>query len=204
MKICGITRPEDARLACDLGADAIGVILVPRSKRCVDLDAARRVRDAVDGLAALVMLVADAEAETIERAVDAVDPDLIQFHGSESPEACARHGRPWLKALSHSVFEAEAGRYAGARGLVVDSHPPGALGGTGQTFDWTGFPGNIGGSLLLAGGLTPDNVGRAIEAARPYGVDVASGVESAPGIKDAALLERFFREVRRVDCSDKA
>ncbi|MDX1569258.1 MAG: phosphoribosylanthranilate isomerase [Xanthomonadales bacterium] len=198
VKVCGVTRPEDARLAVELGADAVGIIMAERSPRCVARDTAMAVRAAVDGLTALVVLFADPAEAQVHDVVDWLRPDLIQFHGSESPDYCAAFGRPYIKALSYR----EADRwhaYGGARAIIIDSHAPGGAGGTGRSFDWKGFPSDSDRPLLLAGGLGPSNVAQAIALARPYGVDVSSGLERAPGIKDERKMQEFFSEVRRAE-----
>lgn len=204
IKICGVTRPSDAALACGLGVDAIGIVFARRSRRRVTLAQARAVREAVDGLTALVALFVDQPSSEVREVIDAVRPDFLQFHGAESPSYCEQFAWPFLRALSHTEARERAPAFAAARGLVIDSHAPGELGGSGQPFDWFTFPMDIGSPVLLAGGLKPENVARAIRTTRPYGVDVASGVETAPGIKDAELLARFCNEVSRVDSHAEA
>lgn len=202
VKICGITRREDALLACALGADAVGVVLAAESPRRIGEDDARAVRETVRGLTTLVALFRNADAPEIEAVLGWLQPDLLQFHGDETPEFCARFGLPFLRALSHERAQAELARFSEARAIIVDSHPPGAAGGTGRSFDWSRFPSDSDTPLLLAGGLSAGNVATAIRLARPYGVDVSSGLESAPGIKDRRLMKTFFDEVRRAGCGE--
>ena len=198
VKVCGVTRPADARRAVELGADAVGMIMTDKSPRCVDLETALALRRAVDGFTALVALLFDPSERQVRTVIDRVGPDLVQFHGSEAPAFCGAFDFPYIKALSYR----EADRwpaYGSARAIIIDSHVPGAAGGTGQAFDWKRFPSDSERPLLLAGGLGPSNVAQAIAQARPYGVDVSSGLESSPGIKDERKMQEFFSEVRRAE-----
>lgn len=200
IKICGVTRAADALLAAELGADAIGLVFVPRSPRCVPLERAREIARLGQGFEHRVGLFLDPDPAEVERVLEAVALDLLQFHGNESEDFCARFGLPYLKAISAAeALDDLSDRFPSALALVIDSHALGQLGGTGEAFDWSRFPGDSERRLILAGGLTPDNVGAAISATRPYAVDVSSGVESAPGIKDPDRMEAFFEEVRHAD-----
>ena len=200
IKVCGVTRPEDARFCAAAGVDAVGVIMVERSRRKVGIDAAQAIREEVDGLTALVLLVADPDPEWLRNALNHLRPDMIQFHGQETAEYCDAFGAPYLKALSWRAFSGDdLGRYRNARGFVVDSHDPGELGGTGKVFDWKHYPSDSKRPVLLAGGLSPENVFMAVRQARPYGVDVASGVETQPGTKSREAIIRFMQEVQRAD-----
>lgn len=205
VKICGVTRIEDARLACELGADAIGLILTPSSRRCVTLQRARAVRAALPAFVDAVILVHDLPADVVHAAVRDVRPDLVQFHGREDARFCESFGCRYVKAVGMDGevdVHALAAAHPHAVGFVLDGHPPGEQGGRGKTFDWSRVPRDLGRPVLLAGGLNPDNVGAAIRAVRPYAVDLASGVESAPGIKDAAKLRAFFAAVRAADAAE--
>jgi phosphoribosylanthranilate isomerase len=204
VKFCGITREQDAHAAVALGVDAIGLVLTPRSKRRLDLGAARALRAVVPPLVSTVALFMDDEPRWIAEAVSVIHPDLLQFHGSESAVECARYGCRYLKAIgmADAVDPLEAiAAHASAAGFLLDSHAAGEQGGSGRAFDWTRVPAGLNRPLILAGGLTCDNVGSAIRAVRPYAVDVSSGIESSPGIKDAEKMRRFIEEVERA-CSE--
>lgn len=200
VKFCGITRAEDACRAVALGVDAIGLVFVPRSRRCVDVDAALAIVEAVPAFVATVGLFMDAQRADVERVLAGVPLDLLQFHGEESPDYCESFARPYLKALAMGEgidAVASASRYAGARGVLLDAHRSGEQGGTGQRFDWSRIPPQLAPRIVLAGGLAPDNVAAAIASVRPFAVDVSSGIESAPGIKCPARMQAFMNEVER-------
>jgi phosphoribosylanthranilate isomerase len=200
IKFCGITRPADAEAAVRLGADAIGLVLVPASARFIELAPAVIIRRRLPAFVQAVALFLDAPAEAVKRAVGELQPDLLQFHGNEGPEFCASFGRPYLRAVPMQGAIDLAGwerRFAGAAGLLLDAHAAGELGGQGRTFEWGAIRATR--PFVLAGGLTPDNVGAAIRAARPHAVDVSSGIEQAPGVKDEAKMRRFIEEVRNAD-----
>lgn len=200
VKFCGITRPADAEAAVRLGADAIGLVLVPASPRFLELAPAAIIRRHLPAFVQAVALFLDAPAETVKRAVGELQPDLLQFHGNESAEFCASFGRPYLRAVPMQGKVDLAGwerRFAGAAALLLDAHAAGELGGQGRAFDWGAIRATR--PFVLAGGLTPNNVGAAIRAARPYAVDVSSGIEQAPGVKDEAKMRRFIEEVRKAD-----
>jgi phosphoribosylanthranilate isomerase len=202
VKICGITRLEDALAAAAAGADAIGLVFVNASPRRVDPAQARVIVAGLPPFIKVVGLFADAPAEQVRAVLGQAALDLIQFHGRETPEFCRSFGRPYLKAVRMDASadpRTEAGRYTDAAGLLLDSYHPQLAGGTGETFDWARVPRELGRPLILAGGLTPDNVGAAVAAVRPYAVDVSSGVESAKGIKDAARVMAFVRAVAIAD-----
>ena len=200
VKICGLTRPRDVDAAVDAGADALGFVFTPRSKRCLDMAAARELVARVPAFVCRVGLFMDQEAADIERVLDSVPLSLLQFHGGESGTFCRQFGLPYVKALSHAVAGTAAGsaEYRDAAALLLDSHEPGAPGGTGKTFDWDSIPA-LPRPLVLAGGLTPGNVRRAIERVRPWAVDVSSGVEESPGVKCAARMNEFIKEAKRED-----
>jgi len=202
VKICGITRVEDARAAVDAGADAIGLVFYPPSPRYVELAEAAAIAAVLPPFVTTVGLFVNADAEAITEAVSACGIDLLQFHGNECPDYCSTHGRPWIRALRMKDdidLVAEAQRFAGARGLLLDAFRPGVPGGTGETFDWARIPVEMAGRIVLAGGLTPDNVEQAVRQVRPFAVDVSGGVEREPGIKDAEKIARFVQAVRRGD-----
>lgn len=202
IKFCGFTRVEDVHEAVALGVDAIGLIFAPRSARRVDVAAARRLRAAVPPFVATVALVMDAEDAELRAIVQTVKPTLLQFHGSEAPADCGRWGLPYVKAVPMAIPEGAAiyaARYADATGFIFDSHAAGETGGSGRSFDWSQLPQSLSRPLVLAGGLTPETVGDAVRRVRPYAVDVASGIESAPGLKDVQRMRRFVAAVRDAD-----
>lgn len=197
VKICGLTRAQDVQAALDCGADALGFVFAPSPRRLDAATAARLTALAGDGIMRVGVFM-DADAAAVTAVLDAVELDLLQFHGRESDDFCRAFGLPFIKAVS-MVGEPSATdfrRFPGASGFLLDSHAPGGQGGTGASFDWsrevpTDRP------IWLAGGLHPDNVAEAIRACHPYAVDVSSGVEVAPGIKDAALIKRFIDNARQ-------
>lgn len=199
VKICGITRRRDALDAIAAGADALGFVFYPPSPRHVSVEQAGEIITALPPFVTTVALFVDADAETIAEVVDGTRIDLLQFHGEESPEQCARHGRRWIKAVrmkSGTDLHRLARRYSGAAALLLDAYRPGVPGGTGATFDWEHIPADLGSSIILAGGLTPDNVTDAIRRVRPYAVDVSGGVEAGRGLKDRDKIQRFIRGVQ--------
>ncbi|MDE2308100.1 MAG: phosphoribosylanthranilate isomerase [Xanthomonadaceae bacterium] len=202
IKCCGMTRVEDALLAARLGADAIGLVFTARSRRQVTMARARQIAAAMPPFVATVALFMDDDAELVRQVIDEIQPTLLQFHGSESDHWCMQFGRAFLKAIAMGAGAAALPRlrdYPHAAGLLLDGHDPGEAGGSGKAFDWSLLPADPAQPVILAGGLDPGNVGRAVRAARPWAVDVASGVESAPGIKDPARLAAFIAAVRAAD-----
>ena len=202
IKICGITRPEDALVAVASGADAIGLVFYAGSKRAVSTDVAAEIAQAVPPFVTVVALFVDELVEEIERIVTTVPIDMIQFHGDESAAFCRQFLRPWIKALRVRPgvdVAAACNDYGGARGLLLDSWRDGIPGGTGESFDWRLAPDQPGLPVVLAGGLHPGNVGDAVRQVRPAAVDVSSGVESSPGIKDADQIRQFIAAVRAAD-----
>ena len=206
IKCCGMTRIEDALLAARLGADAIGVVLTARSKRRVTIAQAQAIVRALPPFVTSVTLFMDDDAAFVREAIDAIQPDLVQFHGAESDDWCAQFGRRYLKAIAMGEGAAalpSLHRYPGASGLLLDGHGLGEAGGSGKAFDWSLMPRELTQPLILAGGLTPANVVEAIRIAHPWGVDVASGIESAPGIKDAHKLADFIAAVHQAGDSSR-
>ncbi len=202
VKICGITRGQDARAAAASGAAAIGLVFYAQSPRAVTIEQARGIVMDLPPFVGTVGLFVNAEPAWVREVLAAARIDLLQFHGDESPEYCAAFGCPYLKALRVRPgldLAREAQRFAAAAGLLLDAYDPERFGGTGRRLDWQGLPGELGRPLVLAGGLTPENVGEAIRAVRPYAVDVSGGVESAPGIKDPGRIEAFVQGVRDAD-----
>jgi phosphoribosylanthranilate isomerase len=205
VKICGLTRTEDVRLACELGAAYIGLNFAAVSPRRVTAEVGRQLSDAASPGVARVGVFVGESYETIAAMCEAARLDLVQLHRVLLPDDLRRVPRP-LIAVSRAD---SAGRavpppelLAGCRALLFDAGVPGRPGGTGVRFDWATLQGlSIPLPFFLAGGLTPDNVGEAVARVRPPAVDVASGVESAPGIKDRDRMTRFFEAVRRSDAA---
>jgi len=201
VKICGITRLQDATNAAVAGADAIGLVFYPPSPRAVTEILARDICLALPPFVTTVALFVDPAVQLVESVLTSVPVDMLQFHGNEAPAFCAQFGRPFLKALKMSAdvnLLAEAERYYQASGILVDSYDANIAGGTGELFDWSRLPVDPPWPLILAGGLAPGNVAQAIEQVRPWAVDVSSGVESEKGIKDDAKVTAFINEVQSV------
>jgi len=202
VKICGITRPEDALAAVRQGADAIGLVFYPPSPRAVTPQQAAAIANSMPPFVTVVGLFVNADRETIADVLARVRLDLLQFHGDESPEQCGGHGRPYIKAV-RMRDEVDLPRlkeqYAGAAGLLLDTYRKGRPGGTGEAFQWERIPRKLAGSIVLAGGLNADNVEQAVRQVGPYAVDVSGGVEGAKGIKDVSKIEAFMRGVGRAD-----
>lgn len=202
VKICGLTRRRDVEAAVEAGADAIGFVFAPGSKRLLDPSRAEQLASLVPAFIARVGLFLDQDAEQVTRILQQVPLSLLQFHGTEDGAYCRQFGRPYIKALSIEPGHEWAGiagraeaEFSDAAGLLLDSHQPGGLGGTGQVFDWDRI-GPCRKPLILAGGLTVENVGDAVRQVKPWAVDVSSGVEDAPGIKNAVAMQRFIKEAK--------
>lgn len=205
IKFCGFTRAEDLDLAIRLGVDAVGLIAVPGSKRAVQLDQAAALRRRVPAFVSTVLLFLDPDPDIARQWIAALDPDLVQFHGRETPDFCHSFGHAFLKALPGGAgcdLLRSVQAWSAARGILFDAHEPGACGGTGQAFDWHAIPQVLRPGCILSGGLTPGNVRDAIALVRPWAVDVASGIESAPGIKSPDRMRAFVAAVRAQDASD--
>jgi phosphoribosylanthranilate isomerase len=203
IKICGLTRPEHVVAAGELGVDAVGFVCCDSSPRFVPPQRLALLAGELAPFVTPVLLFVNAARETIEQALQLVPHALLQFHGEESPADCARFGRAYLRAVPMAegvdLLDWEK-RYATAAALLADA-PGATFGGSGRVFDWNRLPGMERRSrpLILAGGLDASNVGAAIRAARPYGVDVSSGVEAERGIKSEALMREFVAAVRAID-----
>lgn len=205
IKICGLTRREDILAAIDAGADALGFVLWPGSGRAVDVDTLAALAPMVSPFVTRVGLFVDPDVADVEVCLPYLD--LLQFHGDETPEFCARFGKPWIKALrmrSDIDLHLAARTYAGAGALLLDAYRPGVPGGTGDVFDWQRIPGDLAKPVILAGGLTPDNIADAVSQVRPYAVDVSGGVEvenaagksTRKGIKDPRRIRAFCERVQ--------
>ncbi|TNC92122.1 phosphoribosylanthranilate isomerase [Thalassolituus sp.] len=202
IKICGITRAEDAKAVVESGADAIGLVFYPPSPRGVTATQAIDIVAAVPAFVTVTALFVNPSVEEVQSVLDSVRIDLIQFHGDEDDDFCRQFKRPYIKALrvrQASDVVASCLRFPGALAILLDSYKPGVPGGTGETFDWTLVPENPPKPLILAGGLEPGNVAEAISVVKPYAVDISGGVEAAKGIKDHGKIADFVKEVNRVD-----
>jgi phosphoribosylanthranilate isomerase len=198
IKICGITRVEDALAAARLGADAIGLVFYPGSPRAVTPARAREIIDVLPPFVVPVGLFVNADAATVRETVAAAPVQLLQFHGDETPGYCADFGLPFMRALrvrAGTDLLQYARDFHAARGLLLDAWVDGVHGGTGAVFDWSLIPPDLPMPVILSGGLNPDNVEQAVRRVRPWAVDVSSGVESTKGIKDAAKIEAFINGV---------
>jgi len=207
IKICGLTREADVDAAVEAGADAIGLVLWPKSPRAIPLARAAALARRLPPFVTPVGLFVNAAPEEVAAACDAVPGLLLQFHGDEAPADCEAAGRPYLRAARMAPgFDLLdfAARFANARGLLLDAHVDG-YGGGGKVFDWSLIPCGVALPLVLSGGLNPANVADGVRQLRPWAVDVSSGVESGTkGIKDAAAIRRFCAAVREADASLQA
>lgn len=204
VKICGITRREDALRAAQLGADAIGLVFYAQSPRAVSIAQAAEIVRGLPAFVTVVGLFVDASGAEIERVLQSVPLSALQFHGEETPDVCRRYRLPYIKAVRMAAgvnVRDEADKYADAAALLLDTHDAATPGGTGRSFDWSRIPAGLDKPLILAGGLTPDNVTQAVRQVRPYAVDVSGGVESAKGIKDHLKMAKFINEVNHVSLS---
>ena len=204
VKICGITRVEDAVTAAALGTDAIGLVFYPKSPRHVEIEQAAAICARIPAFVTTVALFLDADEQQVNDVLLRVPIDLLQFHGAETPDYCNRFNRPYIKALgmageAPADIISKAGLYTESRGILLDSHAPGAAGGTGEACDWDSMPAGFDKPVILAGGLGVDNVAEAIAKVRPWAVDVSSGVEADKGIKSADLMSAFINEVNNAN-----
>ena len=200
VKICGITRCEDALVASEHGADAIGLVFYePSPRHLSDLGLAREIAQSVGPFVNVVALTVNASKSYLDDIIREVPVSLLQFHGDETPVECERFELPYIKAIRMRPgidVQQKANDYRASVGLLLDTYVKGVPGGTGESFNWDLMPANIAKPLVLAGGLSPDNVGRAVIQAAPYAVDVSGGVESSPGVKSHTKIHRFVQEVR--------
>lgn len=206
IKICGLTRVEDALVAAHSGADAIGLVFYASSPRTVSRDRAREICAAMPPFVATVALFVNESPQVVSEVVKSVGPSLLQFHGDEDEAYCTQFGLPYLKAIRvgsamgpGDLLECEA-RFRSAKGLLLDTLSPGVYGGSGETFDWTLIPLAMRNRIVLSGGLNPLNVASAIEHIRPWAVDVSSGVETVEkGIKDHRKMAQFIEAAKNAD-----
>ncbi len=199
IKICGITRPEDALAAVAAGVDAIGLVFYPPSPRYVSLAQAVDIVACLPPFVTTVGLFVDTPTADIRQVIQTVGIDLVQFHGHEMAAICGEIKHPWIRAVRMQDdldLVTTCTDFSAARGILLDAYSPGVPGGTGATFDWSRIPTALSGKIILAGGLHPDNVAQAVREVHPYAVDVSGGVESSPGIKDQVKIARFVAQVR--------
>ena len=204
IKLCGMMRRQDIEAAAQLGVDAIGLVFYAGSPRCLRYESARELAENAPAFVSVTAVFMNPTRAEVEQVLQTMRIDLLQFHGEESPEFCSAFGRKYIKAVAMGggADAAEyARRYASAMALLLDGHGRGQPGGKGASFNWATVPKITAPPLVLAGGLRADNVADAIRSVRPYGVDVSSGVERAPGIKDPLKMREFVREVNRVSAA---
>lgn len=207
VKICGITRPQDALLAGQYGADAIGLVFYAPSPRAVTIEQAQQIIEVLPPFLTTVGLFVNADPHWVHEVLHQIPLDILQFHGEEEPDYCARFSRPYIKALRMAEgvnLDEFAQRYTAARAILLDTFVAGVQGGTGQTFDWKLIPSHFSKRLILAGGLTPENVSAAIQAVHPYAVDVSGGVELSKGIKDEHKIAAFMKGTLTVNMTNES
>ncbi|WP_081192997.1 phosphoribosylanthranilate isomerase [Halomonas sp. BC1] len=200
IKFCGFTRHEDVAEAVALGVDALGFVMWPRSARGIDPATLAALAAPVPAFVTRVGLFVNPDVALVEACLPHLD--LIQFHGDESADFCAQFDRPWIKALrmrDDLDLHQAAQQYAAAQALLLDAYRPGVPGGTGETFDWSRIPAALQKPVILAGGLTVENIAAAVAQVAPYAVDVSGGIEAAPGQKDARRMADFVAQVGRAD-----
>ena len=198
VKICGITRVEDALNSVENGADAIGLVFYAPSPRYVSISQAIEIADKIPAFVSVVGLFVNAEPDFVRQVISQVPLDLLQFHGDESPEECASYGLPFIKAIrvkSTTNLVQCAKDFSASKALLLDTYTDGVAGGTGHVFDWSLIPAALEKPVILAGGLSAQNVAQAIAQVHPYAVDVSGGVEISKGIKDAAKIAAFMQQV---------
>jgi phosphoribosylanthranilate isomerase len=195
VKICGITSPEQALMAQQNGADALGLVIYEKSPRYVDVQKAALIRSVISQPTLSIALLVNPSEALVNRVIEQVKPDFIQFHGDETADFCHQFNYPFIRAIRMREgldIDAEVEAYDAQGGFLFDAWSDDLYGGTGHSFDWSRLPTSTDYKLILAGGLTPDNVGTAVELIKPYMVDVSGGVESAPGIKDPEKVSAFI------------
>ncbi|SDW99733.1 phosphoribosylanthranilate isomerase [Nitrosomonas oligotropha] len=201
VKVCGITRSEDAIAAIQCGVDAIGFVFWPHSARYIDPESVRRIAEVIPPFICTVGVYVDPDAAWVEETARAAKLNLLQFHGDESPEFCNQFSQPYIKAIRvkpDTDLLQYAQRYGAAKGLLLDTYAADMPGGTGHAFDWQLIPQQLSLPLILSGGLNPDNVARAIKQTQPWAVDVSSGVEASKGIKDEKKIIAFMQGVKQL------
>jgi phosphoribosylanthranilate isomerase len=206
VKICGITSPEQAVMAQDAGADLLGLVIYPKSSRYVDVQRAVQIRQVIGPKTQCVVLLVNADETSVHEVIEQVKPDLLQFHGDESPEFCQQFNFPFIRAIRMREgldIDAEVSAYHAEGGFLFDAWSEDQYGGTGHQFDWSRLPTSTDYPLILAGGLNSDNVAEAVRLVRPDMVDVSGGVESSPGIKDRVKVAAFVRHAKEATVVNK-
>lgn len=209
VKMCGMTRKENVSSACDAGADAIGMVFYPPSPRFVEIAGARDIARSVSPLVDLVTLFVDADEGFVREVIQETEPDYIQFHGQEPASECQKYGLPYIKAIrvkDEASLLVAIDQHREADALLLDAYVEGLPGGTGTRFDWALIPDSLADRIILAGGLTPANVSDAIQAIRPYAVDVSGGIEQTKGVKSDQKINAFMKAVQQADfaCNEKS
>ena len=199
VKICGITSPEQALMVQQSGADALGLVIYQKSPRYVDIDQAATIRAAINDSVLAIALLVNPSEDLVNQVIAQVKPDYIQFHGDETPEFCQQFNYPFIRAVRMRDgldIDAEVAAYNAEGGFLFDAWSDDLYGGTGHSFDWSRLPTTTDYKLILAGGLTPDNVAEAIAKTEPYMVDVSGGVEASPGIKDPIKVQALVAQAK--------
>lgn len=199
-KFCGITTVNDAKKAVDLGCDAIGLVLVEKSPRYVNLIQAQRIADTVRNSTDIVILFADSCSSSVENAIKFIQPDILQFHGYESPDFCEQWHIPYWKALpmrdGRDIIQFYFEKHTAAQGYLLDNYGRNNMGGSGKVFQWFEFPQEKRDKLILAGGLNVDNIYQALMQTGALNVDVSSGIEECPGIKSFQKMRKFIETIK--------
>jgi len=206
VKICGFTQVDDAKIASGLGVDAIGLVFYAPSPRNVDIKQALAICKAASPFVTIVALFVDPDRTFVDEVIKQVPIDLLQFHGDESADFCESFSVPYIKAIRmHNEVDLNEieQQYGHAKGILLDAWHPSEKGGTGERFDWSRIPAKFKLPIILAGGLTPENVGLAIETSYPFAVDLSSGVEQSKGIKDHAKMAKLLTEVNKLECKNE-
>lgn len=199
IKFCGMTRLQDVQAAIDLGVDALGFVFVKKSPRCLDISKAQQLLEVIPPSINKVALFMNPEASDVHEALESLSLDYLQFHGQEDDKFCNQFNWPYLKAIpmgSHVSIPEFYKQFPSATAFLLDSHTAGEMGGSGESFAWKPLPSDLEKPVILAGGLTPENVAHAIRIVQPYGVDVSSGIEASKGIKDPVKMKKFVKEVK--------
>lgn len=201
VKICGITSSEQAQMAQQYGADALGLVIYEKSPRYVNIEQAAKIRGSMTSESLAIALLVNPSESLVRQVIDQVKPDFIQFHGDETPEFCHQFNFPFIRAVRMREgldIDAEVAAYKAEGGFLFDAWSDDLYGGTGHSFDWSRLPTTTDYQLILAGGLTANNVNQAVAMTKPYMVDVSGGVESSPGVKDPQKVKAFINEAKKI------
>ena len=201
VKICGITSSEQAQMAQQQGADALGLVIYDKSPRYINVEQASKIRAVIDDSTLAIALLVNPSEDLVNQVITQVKPDYIQFHGDETAEFCHQFNFPFIRAVRMREgldIAAEVAAYKAEGGFLFDAWNDDLYGGTGHSFDWSRLPVSTAYKLILAGGLNPSNVADAVSKTNPYMVDVSGGVEASPGIKDPAKVKAFISEAKNI------